>query len=174
MSIKVKCTICEKVLDIRGIPGHVKFAHPEKFARNSMRDAGTPESTNTETSENANARLAEKDGSIAQLREEVAEKQADLEVSQIRIAELEANLEKVPTSIADFPASEQAAYFTEFLKNLMMEEAAVLAEETGFGKLLVPPAPAPLAETAASLAEGGKSHKIILTLNGKQLGYLKS
>jgi myosin heavy subunit len=193
MSIKAECAICGKVLDTRGILGHMKFSHPLEItetpvnnarnsenivARNSVNCENTLENSekNLENENTEVAKLVEKEKSIAQLREEVAEKQTELEVSQIRIAELEANLKKVPTSIADFPATEQAAYFTEFLKNLTTEEAAVLAEETGFVKLPVPPVPAPAAETPAPLAEEDKSpdRRIIFTFNRKQLGYIKS
>ena len=95
MSTKAKCAICGKVLDTRGIHGHIILEHPGELTKNHVNNARSSEnviarnsvsdkrtSVNCEnilessekTLENDNtqvSQLAEQESSIAQLREEV-------------------------------------------------------------------------------------------------------
>jgi hypothetical protein len=88
--------------------------------------------------------IPERDRTIAKLNEE------------LKAAAHLAESPQVPASIADFPATEQAAYFTEFIKSLDDSERATLKESTGFE--LIPPASAatdvaaPPASTAGDVA----------------------
>ena len=143
-AVKINCPVadCGKKYTRTGLAFHMVQAHPEVV------DAAI-------------------DG-VAKLEEQaklITEKDAEI----LKLTDAASLVESAPSSIADFSGEEQAAYFTEFLKNLNDEEKAHLAEETGFGVPPVPPAPAPAAEAPAPLAEGDKPHRIVLTFKGKPI-----
>jgi len=143
-AVKINCPVadCGKKYTRTGLAFHMVQAHPEVV------DAAI-------------------DG-VAKLEEQaklITEKDAEI----LKLTDAASLVESTPANIADFSGEEQAAYFIEFLKSLNNDEKTKLAEETGFGKLPVPPAPAPAAETPAPLAEGDKPHRIVLTFKGKPI-----
>ncbi len=163
MSTKVKCVKCGKLLDTRGVQGHMKFAHfsgnSEKLSEISgnisevSKVSEIPEKV-SQVSETAVAQLAEKESALAHLREEVIAKEAENNASKALISELEAQLAEIPKSVRDFPDDELNAYVNEAWEDASDEKKAKLAEQWGIKLapleplLVPPPAPAevPLAE----------------------------
>ncbi len=166
MSTKVKCVKCGKLLDTRGVQGHMKFAHfLENSAKLSTISGNVPRVSENEVSEvskvseipekvsqvseTAVAQLAEKESALAHLREEVIAKEAENNASKALISELEAQLAEIPKSVRDFPDDELNAYVNEAWEDASDEKKAKLAEQWGIKlaplePLLVPP-PAPAA-----------------------------
>jgi hypothetical protein len=148
MTARPKCPVCGD--PYAGMWAHLKAVHPKEVAH--MGEEHSP---------------SEKDAEIARLREEIKNARtagpaplaetdvllkAQVEQYKVLLDEknsLVAQLAETPKAIADFPAIEQAEYFTAFLKELTDDEKAHLAEETGFGI----PQPRPADEETAELEE---------------------